>query len=62
MEFVDRLKPAMRALVYEFGFDVVHGMLGDGWSDADKLRAELEAWRERRQGEWLSEIPYARST
>jgi hypothetical protein len=54
MAFVDRLKPPMRALVYEFGFDVVHGMFVDGWRDADRLRPELEAWRERQADVRLS--------
>jgi len=49
MAYIDRLKPAMRELVHEFGFDMVHGMIGDGWTDPKKLRPELEAWRERQK-------------
>lgn len=60
MEFVDRLKPPMRALVHEFGVDVVHGMFVDGHRDPVKLREELAAWRERQQERWLAEIPYPR--
>jgi hypothetical protein len=60
MAIVDRMKPEMRALVHEFGFEIVHGMLADGWNDAEKLRPELEAWRERQQEAWLQEIPYGR--
>ena len=60
MKFVDGLKPPMRELVREFGVEVVHGMFLDGWRDAEKLRPELEAWRERQQERWLSEIPYPR--
>lgn len=58
MEFVDRLKPDMRALVYEYDYTIVHGMFADGWFDAEKLEPELIAWRERRQEAWLDEIPY----
>lgn len=61
MQFVDRLKPAMRALVYEYDFNIVYGMFADGWRDAAKLEPELIAWRERRQEQWLAEIPYQRT-
>jgi hypothetical protein len=60
MWFIDRLKPAMRALVYEYDYTIVHGMFADGWTNADKLRPELDAWRERQQERWLAEIPYRR--
>jgi hypothetical protein len=61
MERLDRMPPAWRALVYEFGAAVVFGMIEDGHRSAAKLRLELEAWRDRRQDEWLAEIPYPRS-
>jgi hypothetical protein len=61
MERIDRLPPAWRALVHEFGWTVVGGMIDDGHRCAATLRSELEAWRERRQERWLSEIPYPRS-
>lgn len=61
MRFIDRLTPAMRAIVHEFGAEVVHGMWLDGYRNAEKLRAALEPWRERQQQRWLDEIPYARS-
>jgi hypothetical protein len=61
MLFVDRLKPAMRALLYEYDYTILHGMFADGWHDPEKLTPELIAWRERRQEAWLAEIPYLRS-
>lgn len=60
MAFVDRLTPPMRALVHEFGVQIVHDMFVDGHRDAEKLRAELEPWRDKRQDQWFSEIPYRR--
>lgn len=49
MAIVDRMKPGMKALVHEYGFTVVNGMIADGYRDPDALRPELESWRERRQ-------------
>jgi hypothetical protein len=60
MERIDRLPKAWRALVHEFGAAIVLAMIEDGHRSAEKLRPELEAWRERRQEEWLAEIPYPR--
>jgi hypothetical protein len=60
MEFVDRLKPDMRALLYEYDFNIVHGMFAEGWHEAEKLHPELVTWRNRRQEDWLAEIPYPR--
>jgi hypothetical protein len=60
MERIDRMPPQWRELVYEFGWTVVDGMIQDGHRNAAKLLPELEAWRERQQERWLSEIPYPR--
>lgn len=60
MERLDRMPPAWRALVYEFGWTIVDAMIADGHRNAAKLREELEAWRGRQQEAWLSEIPYGR--
>jgi len=49
-----------RDLVNDFGWNVVSGMIADGHRSAAKLRPELEAGRERKQEQWLAEIPYAR--
>ena len=61
MAFVDKLAPPMRALVHEFGVQIVHDMFADGHRDAAKLRDELEPWRVRQQDKWLAEIPYVRA-
>lgn len=55
MSRIDAMKPAMRALVHEFGFVIVAKSLDlAGRSvNADALRSDLETWRERRQEEWL---------
>jgi hypothetical protein len=49
MGFVDRLQPAMRELVYEFGVSIVAEMVSEGHRDASTLRPILEGWRARRQ-------------
>jgi N-methylhydantoinase B/oxoprolinase/acetone carboxylase alpha subunit len=54
MAAIDKLSRPMRELVDEFGAAIVLGMIADGHRDARKLRIELEAWRERRQNEWLA--------
>ena len=61
MAQIDSLKPAMRALVYEFGAAVVLGMIADGHRNADALRDILEMSRYRRLEEWLEELPYSRA-
>lgn len=58
MEKMDRMPPQWRALVHEFGWAIVDEMRADGHRNAAKLREELQAWRERRQEQWLAEIPY----
>jgi hypothetical protein len=60
MERLDRMPPAWRALVHDFGWTIVDAMIADGHRNAANLRQELEAWRERQQEAWLSEIPYGR--
>lgn len=54
MRAVDRLSPAMRVLVREFGFTIVASMIDEGYTNACDLRPLLETWRERRQEEWLA--------
>jgi hypothetical protein len=61
MERLDRMPPAWRALVHDFGWTIVDAMIADGHRNAANLRQELEAWRERKQEQWLAEIPYLRS-
>lgn len=58
MSHLDRMRPAMRQLVHEFGFVIVTKMLehAGGSVDAESLRADLEAWRERRQEQLLSDV------
>ena len=54
MDHIDSMRPAMRALVREFGYVIVRDMLADGYSNARELRGLLEVWRQRRQDEWLA--------
>jgi hypothetical protein len=56
----DRLPRPWRDLVNDFGWIIVRDMRADGHHNAAKLREELEAWRERQQAAWLTEIPYGR--
>jgi hypothetical protein len=53
MAAIDRMQPKFRALVHEFGAQIVSRMIGDGYSDAVQLKKALETWRERRQKAWL---------
>ena len=55
MRAVDRLSPAMRSLVHEFGFVIVTDMIADGYRDPVELRGLLETWRARRQQQFLGE-------
>jgi hypothetical protein len=57
---LDRLRPAMRALVHEYGAVIVLEMIAEGYSDPEELRDTLETWRERRHAAWMAEIPYPR--
>jgi hypothetical protein len=50
MAKVDRMKPAERKLVHEYGFVVVYHSLP---CDLETLHYSLEIWRERRQAEML---------
>ena len=54
MRYVDKLRPPMRQLVYEFGLLIVADMIDEGYSDADALRSVLEQWRSTRQEKWLA--------
>lgn len=49
MTAIDKMKPAMRALVHEYGFVIVRDMINDGYRDPVALRPLLETWRQRRQ-------------
>ena len=53
MTVIDALDPEFRALVYEFGFNIVVAMIEDGAHNAAALRADLETWRRRRQQQLL---------
>jgi hypothetical protein len=53
MCLVDGMPAPMRALVHDYGFTIVHGMICDGYRNPEELRGLLETWRERRQDEWL---------
>lgn len=55
MAAIDKLSPAMRMLVHEFGFVIVRDMINDGYRDPVALRGLLEGWRARRQAELLSD-------
>jgi hypothetical protein len=61
MARIDRMPRPWRELIYEFGATVVFGMIADGHRSAAKLRPELELGRQRKQEQWLAEIPYPRS-
>jgi hypothetical protein len=55
MTAVDKLSPAMRALVHDFGFVIVRDMINDGYRDPAELRPLLDGWRARRQTELLND-------
>jgi hypothetical protein len=61
MSAVDRMKPKFRTLVHEYGAVIVSRMVAEGYTDPDRLRAELETWRSRRQDEWMSAIPFRKA-
>ncbi len=50
----ERVSPAFRALMHEYGFQIVAQSMDDGARNPDVLRADLEAWRDRRQQQWLA--------
>jgi hypothetical protein len=54
MAAVDQLPASFRPLVYEFGLVIVARFYNDGYDDPDATRKALEAWRARRQQQWLS--------
>lgn len=55
MDHIDRLSKGMRALVYEFGYQIVAAMIDDGARNAKTLRRDLETWRSRRQAQLLAQ-------
>lgn len=59
MRHIDDMPPSVRALVHEYGYVIVAGLLneviGDNDDDpAEQLQFILENWRVRRQEEWLA--------
>lgn len=54
-KFIDAINPGMRALVYEYGANIINAMWGEGYRDANALRPWMEVWRKRRQDALLSE-------
>lgn len=54
MQDIDRMRPAMRALVREYGYKIVRDMIDDGYHDAEELGELLRVWRSRKQAEWLA--------
>jgi hypothetical protein len=62
MAAIDKLSKPMRELAYEYGHNVVLGMIADGHKNPAKLRTQLEAWRDKRQEEiartnWFEKAP-----
>ena len=53
MEMVDRMTPAERALVYEFGIKIVADILPEA-SSLEEAREMLRYWRAQRQEQWLA--------
>lgn len=49
MASIDKLQPGMRALVHQYGANIVGEMIGEGYRNADALAPILETWRYRRQ-------------
>ena len=60
MAAVDKLPAPWRPLVAEFGLSIVIALWNDGARNAQVAQRDLETWRERRQEQWLGEIPYPR--
>lgn len=54
MGAIDAFPPELRALVYEYGFNIVVAMTEEGAPDLAMLRWQLETWRNRRQEQILS--------
>lgn len=53
MARVDRLRPALRALVHDYGVNAVGEMIGEGYTDPEAMRSQLEAGRMSRQQKWF---------
>jgi len=47
--FVDKLNCGMRALVHEYGAQIIASMWQEGYTNARELRPWMEVWRKRRQ-------------
>lgn len=65
MERVDQFQPEYRALVYEYGWDIVAAMIDQrdyglnnvgNWPPPDDIAFDLEMWRWKRQEELRSLI------
>lgn len=54
MQEIDSYPPAWRALVYEYGFQIVHALILEGTTLAE-AQATLPEWRTRKQEELLNE-------
>jgi hypothetical protein len=55
MDEIDGIAPDLRALVYEFGYQIVAAMITFGYSSAAAIRSDLETWRKRRQLDLLAQ-------
>lgn len=54
MEQIDALRPGVRALLNEYGTNIVGAMIADGYETVRDLKQPLESWRRKRQEEWLA--------
>lgn len=63
MRVIDQMRPAMRMLIYEFGYAIVSAMMREGMHNPEKLLANLQYWRAARQAQWLDtdHVQYSRT-
>ena len=54
MKVLDRLSPARRKLVHEYGANIVLSLLDNGITDARSIKRHLQEWRSYRQREMLN--------
>jgi hypothetical protein len=62
MDYIDNLPKAVRALIREYGFVVVTGLLDDGHANPLEMAELLEEWRRRRQEQCLETNYITRKT
>lgn len=55
MEKIDALDPEARALVYEYGFNIVAALIDEG-GGLEAIAADLETWRQRKQAAHLRAV------